>query len=411
MTEPLSNSTIDPSTIDPFAPAQLGPKTLRNRIIKSATFEGVMPEALVTPELIEYHRVVAAGGVGMTTVAYLAVSPEGRTHAECLWMREEAIPGLTKLTEAIHAEGALISGQIGHGGVVANSKSNQLPSIAPSKQFNPIAMRRVHEATEADISRVLGDFAKAARIAVRSGFDCLEIHLGHNYLPSSFLSPRLNKREDSWGGSLENRARFAREAVQSVRAEVNNEIAVIAKLNMKDAIPGGLELEESLEVAKMLEADGGLDALELTGGSSYGNPMYLFRGEAPLKEFAKTLPAIPRLAFKLMGKKMMPAYPFKEAFFREHARKYLAELNNLPLILLGGINELDTIKSALDEGFAFVAMGRALLRTPDLIARMQAGEMAKGVCIHCNRCMPTIYSGTRCVLDNPEPIMGGAPVA
>ena len=323
------------SAADPFAPAKLGPITLRNRIIKSATFEGVMPEALVTPELIEYHRVVAAGGVGMTTVAYLAVSPEGRTHAECLWMREEAIPGLTKLTEAIHAEGAAISGQIGHGGVVANSKSNQLPSIAPSKQFNPIAMRRVHEATEADISRVLGDFAKAARIAVTSGFDCLEIHLGHNYLPSSFLSPRLNKREDSWGGSLENRAKFAREAVKSVRAEVNNEIAVIAKLNMKDAIPGGLELEESLEVAKMLEADGGLDALELTGGSSYGNPMYLFRGEAPLKEFAQTLPVIPRLAFKLMGKKMMPAYPFKEAFFREHARKYLAELNRPAAHLAG----------------------------------------------------------------------------
>ncbi len=398
------------SSVDPFASAQLGPITLRNRIIKAATFEGVMPEALVTPELIEYHRVVAAGGVGMTTVAYLAVSPEGRTHAECLWMREAAIPGLTKLTEAIHAEGAKISGQIGHGGIVANGKSNQAQSIGPSKQFNPISFRSVKEATEADIARVLKDFAKAARIAVTSGFDCLEIHLGHNYLPSSFLSPRLNKREDSWGGSLKNRAKFARQAVLSVREEVDGEVAVIAKLNMKDGIPDGLEIEESLEVAQMLEEDGGLDALELTGGSSYGNPMYLFRGEAPLKEFAKTLPPIPRLGFKLMGKKMMPSYPFKEAFFRDNAHRYLERLN-LPIILLGGINELETIKSALNEGFAFVAMGRALLRTPDLIARMQAGEMAKGICIHCNKCMPTIYSGTRCYLDNPEPIKGSAPVA
>ncbi len=395
---------------DPFAPAQLGPITLRNRIIKAATFEGVMPDALVTPELIEYHRVVAAGGVGMTTVAYLAVSPEGRTHAECLWMREAAIPGLTKLTEAIHAEGAAISGQIGHGGVVANGKSNRAQSIAPTARFNPIAMRKVAEATEADIARVLKDFATAARIAVTSGFDCLEIHLGHNYLPSSFLSPNLNKRTDSWGGSLENRAKFARQAVLSVREEVGREVAVIAKLNMKDAIPGGLDIDESLEVAKMLESDGGLDALELTGGSSFGNPMYLFRGEAPLKEFGATLPPVARLAFKLMGKKMMPSYPFQEAFFRDKARRYL-EVLDLPIVLLGGINELDTIKSALDEGFAFVAMGRALLRTPDLINRMQAGEMDGGICIHCNKCMPTIYSGTRCYLDHPEPIAGSAPVA
>lgn len=403
MTEPTNSS-------DPFAPARLGPITLRNRIIKAATFEGVMPDALVTPELIEYHRVVAAGGVGMTTVAYLAVSPEGRTHAECLWMREAAIPGLTRLTEAIHAEGAAISGQIGHGGIVANGRSNRAQSIAPSARFNPIAMRKVAEATDADIARVLKDFAKASRIAVTSGFDCLEIHLGHNYLPSSFLSPNLNKRTDAWGGSLENRAKFARQAVLSVREEVGQEVAVIAKLNMKDAIPGGLDIDESLEVAQMLEADGGLDALELTGGSSFGNPMYLFRGEAPLKEFGATLPPVARLAFKLMGKKMMPSYPFQEAFFRDKARRYLETLD-LPIVLLGGINELDTIRSALDEGFAFVAMGRALLRTPDLIKRMQAGEMDKGICIHCNKCMPTIYSGTRCYLDHPEPIAGSAPVA
>lgn len=405
----MDNSSQN-NTIDPFAPAQLGPRTLRNRVIKAATFEGVMPDALVTKELIEYHRVVAAGGVGMTTVAYLAVSPEGRTHAECLWLREAAVPGLTKLTEAIHAEGAAISGQIGHGGIVANGKSNKAQSLGPSKQFNPISMRRVKEVNETDISRILDDFAKGARIAVKSGFDCLEIHLGHNYLPSSFLSPRLNKREDAWGGSLENRAKLARKAVMAVREEVDGEVAVIAKMNMKDGMPGGLDIEESLEVAQMLQEDGGLDALELTGGSSYGNPMYLFRGEAPLKEFAATLPPIPKLAFKVMGKKMMPSYPFEEAFFKKNALRYLEQLD-MPIILLGGINELETIKSALNDGFAFVAMGRALLRTPDLIARMQAGEMARGICIHCNKCMPTIYSGTRCYLDHPAPIKGGAPVA
>lgn len=415
------------TTIDPFAPAPLGPITLRNRIIKAATFEGVMPDAKVTPELIEYHRKVAAGGVGMTTVAYLATSPEGRTHSECIWMREEALPGLRKLTDAIHAEGAAIAAQVGHGGPVANARSNQATSIAPSKMFNPISLRSTKAATEDDIQRILKDFERAGQLAAESGFDAVEVHLGHNYLPSSFLSPRLNKRQDDWGQSLENRARFARKAVEAVRQGAGKDKAVIAKLNMKDGMPGGLEIPESLQVAQMLASDGHLDALELTGGSSFGNPMYLFRGDAPREEFARTLPPHGRLAFKLFGKKLMPEYPFEEAFFRSKAREFRDILNgppdkrdtqsdplpvdSLPIVLLGGINKLSTIQESLNEGFAFVAMARALLRTPDLINRMREGKVESGICIHCNRCMPTIYSGTRCVVDDREPIVAGAPVA
>ena len=205
-------------SVDPFAPARLGPVTLRNRIIKAATFEGVMPEALVTPELIDYHRAVAAGGAGLSTVAYLAVAPEGRTHAECIWLRPDAVPGLRQLTDAIHAEGAAAGAQIGHAGPVANSRSNKAASIAPTRRFNPLAMRVIRSATGADIARITNDYARAARLAAESGFDAIEIHLGHNYLLSAFLSPNLNKRTDSWGGSLENRARFPRQAVQAVRA-------------------------------------------------------------------------------------------------------------------------------------------------------------------------------------------------
>ena len=388
--------------VDPFAPARLGPVTLRNRIIKAATFEGVMPEALVTPELIEYHRAVAAGGAGMSTVAYLAVAPEGRTHAECIWLRPDAVPGLRRLTDTIHAEGAAAAAQIGHAGPVANSRSNKAASIAPSKRFNPLAMRVIRSATDADIARVTNDYARAARLAADGGFDAIEIHLGHNYLLSAFLSPNLNKRTDSWGGSLENRARFPRQAVQAVRAAVSDKLAVTAKVNMNDGVPGGLKDDESLEFARMLQADGALDALELTGGSSFANPMYLFRGDAPRDEFAATLPPHVRLGFKLAGEKLMPDYPFEEAYFLPKARKFLEALD-LPLILLGGINRLDTVQSALDEGFAFVAMARALLRQPDLVNRWQAGNTTEGNCIHCNRCMPTIYSGTRCIVDHPEP--------
>ncbi|MCY3643011.1 MAG: NADH:flavin oxidoreductase [Acidimicrobiaceae bacterium] len=395
--------------VDPFAETRLGPVTLRNRIIKAATFEGVMPDALVTPELIEYHRAVAAGGAGMSTVAYLAVAPEGRTHAECIWLRPEAVPGLRQLTDAIHAEGAAAGAQIGHAGPVANSRSNKAASLAPSRRFNPLAMRVIRSATDADIARITNDYARAARLAADGGFDAIEIHLGHNYLLSAFLSPNLNKRTDAWGGPLDNRARFGRQAVQAVRAAVGDKLAVTAKVNMNDGVPGGLKDDESLEFARMLQDDGALDALELTGGSSFANPMYLFRGDAPREEFAATLPPHVRLGFKLAGEKLMPDYPFEEAYFLPKARKFLEALD-MPLILLGGINRLDTVQSALDEGFAFVAMARALLRQPDLPNRWQVGTDTEGNCIHCNRCMPTIYSGTRCALDHPEPLSVGRPI-
>ncbi len=395
--------------MDPFAPAPLGPITLRNRIIKSATFEGVMPDALVTPELIEYHRKVAAGGVGMSTVAYVAVSPDGRTNAACLYMRDEAVPGLRRLTEVIHSEGAMASAQIGHAGLVADARSNGVTGFAPSRRFNPLSMRMTPAATEADLVRVIEDFVRTARGCEEAGFDAIEVHLGHNYLLSSFLAPGLNDRKDRFGGSLENRARLSREVLRGIRDGVGGRIAILAKLNMLDAIPGGLKEEESLEVARMLERDDVLDALVLTGGSSYGNPMFLFRGDGPRREFAAHLPLLLRLGFKLVGKKFMPDLPFEEAYFESLARRFKDALD-LPVILLGGINKRETIERALEDGFEFVQMGRALLREPDLLLKMQDGSQTEGICIHCNRCVPSIYSGTRCVLIDPDPIIGGPPV-
>ncbi|MFK7896323.1 MAG: NADH:flavin oxidoreductase [Myxococcota bacterium] len=396
--------------MNPFQPAKLGPITVRNHVIKAATFEGVMPDALVTSPLIDYHQKVARGGVGMSTVAFLAVAPEGRTNAECIWLRDEAVPGLRKLTDAIHAEGAAASAQLGHAGLVANSKSTGQPGLAPSKRFNPLSLRRTPAATKADLERVLGDFARAAKLTEEAGFDAIELHLGHNYLLSSFMSPALNDRRDEYGGSLENRARFPRRVLETLREVTGGRIALTAKLNMQDGVPGGLKEDESLEIARMIQSDGTLDALALTGGSSFGNPMFLFRGDAPRAEFAKTLPPFLRFGFRLVGRKFMPDYPFEEAYFAEMARKFKDELD-LPVILLGGVNKLETIEQALDEGFGFVAMGRALLREPDLLHNMRAGTQKEGICIHCNRCMPSIYSGTRCVLVDPDPIEGGVPVA
>ena len=382
-----------------FAPAALGPLSLRNRIIKAATFEGVMPGGKVSDELIEFHRRVAAGGASMSTVAYLAVSPEGRTDRHCLLLNEDNLAGLRRLTDAIHAEGAAAAAQIGHAGPVANARSNRAPALSPSGGFTPMGFR-LHAIDVAGIERVTEDYGRAASLAVEAGFDSIEVHVGHNYLLSAFLSPKLNKRDDMFGGSVENRARFARNVLRTVRDAAGPKTAVTAKLNMADGVDGGLWLDESVEVASLFEADGALDALELTGGSSLANPMYLFRGDAPLQEFGATLPGPVRLAFKVVGHRFLRAYPYEEAFFLPFARQFLRALST-PLILLGGITELATVEAALAEGFAFVAMARALLREPDLPNRMQAGTSTASLCIHCNKCMPTIYSGTRCVLVRP----------
>ena len=384
--------------MDPFSPATLGPVQLRNRFVKAATFEGLTREHVVNDRLIEFHRRIAAGGVGMTTLAYCAVSPQGCGTPNELILTPETVPGLAQLAEAVHAEGAAVSAQLGHAGAVAAGTG--IKAVSPSPVFSPLAMRRTRAVTADEIAGIVADFARAATVVADAGFDAVEVHLGHGYLPSEFLSPRLNRRTDQWGGSVEARARFPRDIVGAVREAVGDRVAVLAKLNMADGVRGGLWVDESLAVAKLLAEDGGLDALELTAGSSLQNPMYLFRGEAPVAEMAGAMPKAIRPAFRRLGGLFLKEYPYEEAYLRPYARQFLAALD-LPLILLGGVNRWETVTGALDEGFAFVALGRALLREPDLVNRWREGDRTDSLCIHCNKCMATIYRGTRCVIVDP----------
>ena len=390
---------LDPPTVkvDPLAPATLGPITLRNRVIKAATYEGLTPKGMVTDELIEFHRQPAAGGVGMTTVAYCAVAADGRTSPGQIQWTDETMPGLRKLTDAIHAEGAAVSAQIGHAGPVAAAKYIGSPALGPSRAFRMTTQNFSKPASAADIARIVEAHANAARRAVESGFDAVEIHFGHNYLISSFLSPKVNKRTDEYGGSLANRARFALETARAVRDAVGDRIAILAKLNMDDGVPGGFWVDEAIQVAQWLEQDGSLDALELTAGSSLLNPMYLFKGDAPVREFAAAMPQPIRLGVQLLGKSMIHAYPYRDLFMFEHARQIRAAVT-LPLVLLGGVTDRAGMDTAMAEGFEFVAMARALLREPDLVNRFRSESRTQSLCIHCNKCMPTIFSGARCVL-------------
>jgi 2,4-dienoyl-CoA reductase-like NADH-dependent reductase (Old Yellow Enzyme family) len=385
--------------VDPFGSAELGPITLRNRFVKAATFEGMAIKNQMSDAIIDFHSAQADGGIGMTTLAYCAVSRDGQGAPNEIVLRAEAVPGLRGFTEAMHDRGARASVQLGHAGPVGGGRGS--PGLSASRVFAPQRMKFNQAADEADLETAIADFAKAAELATDAGFDCIELHFGHGYLISNFMSPKLNKRDDRWGGSVENRARLAREVAARVRDAAGDHLAVIAKINMADGVPRGLWLDESVQIAKLLESDGALDALELTGGSSFENPMYLFRGEAPVQEMAQVFPKALRLGFKLTASKFMKTYPFEEGYFLPYARQFRAALK-MPLILLGGINRLETVEQALAEGFDFVSMGRALLRDPGLLNRWQSGERTESLCVHCNKCMPSIYAGTHCVLVEPD---------
>lgn len=381
--------------LDVFAPARLGPVVLRNRVVKAATFEGRTPQGQVTDALIDFHLGPARGGVGLTTVAYLAVATEGRTHREQIVVGEDTLAGLRRLTDAIHETGAAVAGQLGHAGPVANGRSNGVRALSASRTPSPLSMQLVGSASEADLTRITKQYAASARVLVRAGFDVLELHMAHSYLISSFLAPALNRRRDRWGGALENRARLARQVARAVRDEVGSEVAVTAKVSVADGFRGGVTTEDGIELARLLEADDTLDALQLSGGSSLMNPMYLFRGDVPLGEFAEAMPIPVRWGLRLGGGRFLRAYPFEEGYFVERARRF-REAVSIPLMLLGGINQRATMDRAMADGFEFVALARALLREPDLVHRLSDRQVAGGVCIHCNRCMPTIYAGTHC---------------
>lgn len=392
---------------DPFAPARLGPIELKNRVIKAATFEGMSPDNVVTDALTDFHRRMAGGGVAMTTVSYLAVSRDGMGAPAEIYIHDRAADGLARIAESVHAEGARISAQLGHAGAVGELPGKRV--VGPSTG-RTMTGARVAEISSDGIDEVVAQFAEGGRMLAAAGFDAIELHFGHHYLISSFMSPKWNRRTDAYGGSVENRARLGQRILRAVRDATGPGVAITAKMNMVDGLRGGLTIDESLRFAQIYEAEGVLDALELTAGGSRGNQMFMFRGQAPRAEMAAVLPGVQSLGFRIAGRWLFKEYPFEEAYFLPMARRFRAALS-LPVILLGGINRRSTIEQAMAEGFEFVAMGRALLREPDLVQRMQAGSADDAICIHCNKCMVSIFSGTRCVIDHPQPLairVGGA---
>jgi 2,4-dienoyl-CoA reductase-like NADH-dependent reductase (Old Yellow Enzyme family) len=390
-----------------FTPGTLGGLTLRNRVIKTATYEGMCPGGMPSPALVEHHRAIAAGGVAMTTIAYCAVSPNGRTFAEQLTMRPEVLPGLRAVTDAVHSEGAAASIQLGHCGYFSKNKELTIPRpLGPSFRINEYGLMSglpfAGAMTESNIGEVIEDFGRSARLAMEAGFDAVEVHLGHGYLLSQFISPASNRRRDRFGGSLDNRTRFPLAVVRRVRDAVGPAVPILAKTNLRDGFRGGLQLEDAIGVGQRLEAEG-IDGIVMSGGFTSKNPMFLFRGARPLAQMiAVEKSRAQRLLLRAVGSFVIKEYPFEEMFFLRDARAMRSAVR-IPLVLLGGIVSLDNMETAMRDGFEFVAMGRALIADPDLVRRMERGEADRTRCNSCNQCIAEMDAGgVRCVLDGPR---------
>lgn len=326
----------------------------------------------------------------MTTVAYASVTRSGLSFEKQLWMRPEIVPELQKLTTAIHSYGAAASIQLGHCGNMSNRHTAGQMPISASSGLNIYSPTLVRGMRHDEIIEVAEAFGQAVRLARLSGFDAVEIHAGHGYLISQFLSPTTNHRKDEYGGSLENRMRFMQLVMHQVMQAAQDDIAVIVKTNMRDGVRGGIEINEGILIAKELERLGA-HAMVLSGGFVSSAPMYVMRGAMPLKTMIHYMPSFwLRTGIKMVGRWMIPSVPYKEAYFLEDALQFRKELK-LPLIYVGGVSSRETIDKVLGLGFEAVAMARALVREPDFVNRMANGELSCG-CTHSNYCIARMYS-------------------
>jgi 2,4-dienoyl-CoA reductase-like NADH-dependent reductase (Old Yellow Enzyme family) len=386
-----------------FSPFSIRKLKLKNRFIKSATYEGLSEKGRISDKLVEFHSRMAQGEVGLTTVAYGAVNAEARTHQDQMIMERGTIEQFRKLTSAVHQKGGAAMLQLTHCGFFTKNTSlkNKQP-LAPSRVINSYGLLSglifSKAMTLQDLDRTKNDFGKAAALAIEAGFDAIEIHMGHGYLLSQFLSPKINKRHDQYGGSIENRMRFPLEVVQSVRLAIGYDTPIFCKINLNDGFKGGLTIEDSCIFAKHLE-QAGVDALVLSGGYTSKTPFYLMRGDVPLKDMIKSEESFPqKMALAIFGRFIIRKYNFEENFFLPLALQ-IRQSVQMPLVYLGGIVSGQGIEQVMDAGFEMIALARALIHDPDFLIKVRKGEVEKSECNHCNICVAEMEgSGVRCVL-------------
>jgi 2,4-dienoyl-CoA reductase-like NADH-dependent reductase (Old Yellow Enzyme family) len=400
-----------------FTPLTLGPLTLRNRFIKSATNEGSAKGGTPSKRLVQFHEAFAAGGIGMTTVAYCAVAPDGRTFADQITLNEESVRHLRVLTAAVHRHGAAAMAQITHGGCFTFLPPADTPRpLSASGGFNKVGIMSgqwLRQAmTPADMERIAGEFVRGAQLARAAGFDAVEIHMGHGYLLSQFLTPLYNRRRDAYGGGIDNRVRFPVMVLQRVLDAVGNQLAVVCKLSVTDGHRRGNSAREGAAIAGALER-AGAHLLVLSAGLNIESITTMFGSSFPKEN--RTHVGNPIVAAAMFIQQLTEP---KDVKFRElyqlHNSREVRAATRMPLAYLGGVKSLANVATLMNEGFDAIALGRVLIHRADLINGFASGALQESGCTSCNRCVAMMYTpgGTSCVLGQPgDAILNSTPAA
>ena len=386
-----------------FTPVKLRNLELKNSFIKTDTYEGMSKDGIPDERLFDLHASMAANDVALTTVAYGAVNEDGLTHEDQMVIDGSATPYLEKLVRSVHGKGGKISIQLTHCGYFTRStRYKSRKPLGPSRTLNKYGLMKGRPyskaMTKADIQQTISDFAEAAKVSKQSGFDAVEVHMGHGYLLSQFLSPAINKRKDEYGGSLENRMRFSLEIINAIRKEVGEGFPIFCKINLDDDFSNGFTLADCIKTVQMLEVHG-VDAVILSGGFTSISPFYLMRGEIPLKEMVESEPNyLQKFALRFFGRSIIKKYEFSENFFLKQAIQ-VRKITKMPLVNVGGIISAEGIEEVMDEGFDMIAIGRALIAEPDFLKKVKNNTEYRSPCDQCNICVGYMEkTGVRCVL-------------
>jgi 2,4-dienoyl-CoA reductase-like NADH-dependent reductase (Old Yellow Enzyme family) len=350
-----------------FENSEINGMKLKNRFVRSATWEGMAGEkGECTPKIANIMTELAEGDVGLVISSHAYVQRDGQAGPLQLGIyTDDFIDGYRKMTRAVHERDGKIVLQITHAGAFASAKLIGKPPLALSgvEDFTK-APRMIIE--KRDLENLINAFAEGARRAKEAGFDGVQIHAAHGYFLSQSLSPALNKREDAYGGSLEKRARLVLQVLEAVRAAVGKDFPILIKLNSEDFLEGGLTLDESVRIGEMLEK-GGIDAIELSGGTFFSG--------------------------KLNPSRMGISTEKKEAYFREAAKMFKEKIR-IPLILVGGNRSFQVAEKLVQEGYAeYISMSRPFIREPALIKRWASGDLRKAKCLSDNFCFKPAMEG------------------
>lgn len=361
-----------------FSPLAIGNITLKNRIIRSATWEGMCLDGVPTEKLIKLYEDLAENNVALIITGYTYVSKEGMQLPNKMGLdSDKNLDVFKSMVDRVHKKGGLIAVQLVHAGGQANRKSSGMQPIAPSAVSFPTYQEIPKEMTKDDIKRVVECFALSAKRAKELGFDFVQLHGAHGYLINQFLSPLTNKRDDEYGGSLENRFRFLKEVILAIKSLIGRDYPLIIKLNGDDFIEGGFSINESVKVARMLEELGVL-FIEVSGGSAAS------ADKSPVRKDIDT--------------------PEKEGYNCELSKK-IKEQVNIPVGVVGGIRTFNIAKKIIETKEAdVISLSRPFIREPHLVKRWQSGDTYRAKCISCNGCFKPGLSGEGiyCVIEGKK---------